>query len=218
RPAGRAGRAGGGAALRRERPKRYDNNLNAGVAVALFLFLAAAVAVGALMLLPGDRRIAGARSMVISIDGPAAAPKGPAQLAPPAPPAAPGLDESPVLPELSALVLRDPIAVMPGHSERVNDRLDRLHGAGVRLIGFGPSADEDSHTEAAASLRQAIGMAPFASADAQQRIESWLHDRDDVDMVVWIGPDADGKAPTAWMVRGPHTDAATLDRASSLIR
>jgi hypothetical protein len=182
---GRGGRAGG--PLRRERASRYDNNVNAGVAVALFLFLAVCVALAATMIVPGVRRAA---TRVSVAEAPAL----------PAPPDE--SSEAPVFSDVSALVLRDPIAVMPGHSEAVAARLQALSAAGATLLAFGPDGDRDEHTEAAASLRKALGMAPFSSADAQQEIETWLSVHRDIDLVVWVGADDSGTKPATWIVGG----------------
>jgi len=170
-----------GAPLRRERPSRFDNNINAGVAVALFLFLAVCVAIAAAMIVPGVRR---ATSRVSVVEAPRL----------PAPPTAPE-PPSHVLNDFSALVLREPIALT---EEDVTRQLQRLSAAGATLLGFGPGADE--HTDAVADLRKSLGMTPFQSPDARQQIESWLSRHRDVDLVVWVGADDTGARPATWIV------------------
>src|SRR5690606_17978063 len=99
RRAARPAHSAHGAPLRRRRPARYDNNINAGVAVALFLFLAVCVGVAAMMIVPSVRRATARVSMV-------EAPRLPEPPAPAAPP-----QPAYTFDDLSALVLREPGAL-----------------------------------------------------------------------------------------------------------
>jgi hypothetical protein len=167
--------------LRRQRPARYDNGVNAGVAVALFLFLAVCVGVAAMMVVPSVRRTTARASFV----------EAPRLPAPPAPatPAPPGYSFD----DLSALVLRDPGAL----NAEVSKQLERLSTAGATVLGFGPGAEE--HADTVAKLRASLGLTPFQSPDAQQQIESWLSEHRDINLVVWVGAGDDAK-PAPWIV------------------
>lgn len=169
----------------------YSNNPNLGVAGAIagfVIFLGVAGAVIASIYMASSN---------VRVSKPA--------LPSPQPVATPPID----LTGRTIAVLRERITYLPGIIDQVDDRLERLQGAGARLINLGPGGGAEADEELLAGLRSTIGLLPFQSEGARDAIRSWLKTNADVDMVVWIAPDrGTGTSPDVWVVSADHVASA----------
>jgi serine/threonine protein kinase len=218
----------------RRRPARDDFKAapNAGVAVALFIFLGgcvfltAVIVGGALFANRGGARltIGPSTPMPPGLEGSVvvALPTGPtvvhASSEAPVPPEPPAAD----LDGLAALILRDPIALVPPVSDAVQGQITLLKSTGIDLYGVddaGLTSEESAErTELAADLRLKLGLAPFQSAAAKDSLTEWLADHDRIDFVVWIGRDPErGEGASTWLVPAPGLDPEVLDLAAEVL-
>lgn len=108
----------------------------------------------------------------------------------------------------AVVVLRDPVAYQEPQRGAIDAALARLTGAGFALIGGAVDSASTLDDETVADLRNAIGVAPFETAQSEDAIRAWLAERTDVSMVLWIGRHEGGQA-TAWIVGRPGLDSRT---------
>ncbi len=186
--------AAGVRTARRTPPRpAHSNGPNAGMAMAVMVFLAVGV-FGGMSLLNYARRAKAAFD-------PAAL----ADVGSPIPPAAPSTPAESVDGE-RLLVLRDPISFAPGVRDSIEPALRRLAESGFELVGAFDDEDPEeaaAQTEAIASLRKALGLAPFRSEEARSALAAYLAAQADAPAVIWIGRGARDDAPDTWMVEAP---------------
>ena len=76
-----------------------------------------------------------------------------------------------------------------------------LLGAGVRLVGDMPDADDEA-IEIMAQLERARGQNPLDSGAAAGGVIDWIKQRDDVDIVLWVEPTAADDSCSQYIIVG----------------
>lgn len=118
----------------------------------------------------------------------------------------------------TGIILRDRVGFDTAAIAKVDSAIESLAKAGFEFTGEAyPSVlpaggDHQRHLNVAASLRAAIGVAPFGSQDARQSIQTWLEANTPDAVVIWITGDSGGD-PEVWAVAqgpGQHAGLSTL--------
>jgi serine/threonine protein kinase len=108
------------------------------------------------------------------------------------------------------VVLRDPIGFQDSSRQAIDQALTRLSEMGMGVVG-GLGAESDPQDDlTVAELRNAIGVAPFQTAESETAIRSWLDGHESAAAVVWIGRHEGGE-PTAWLVTSSCVGAKDTD-------
>ena len=214
----------------RRRDRKHVAGINGGVAAALFAFLAVSAGFVALVYAFATDRVS---TPTVVVDRSARTSRAAARLADAADefaarvrdldarargvsasasisistdaPAAPWLASSP-----RVLVIREPFTLDPAVAPIVNDQLAHLRAAGFELLGSTDRAPADPDEQArqdalVADLRAAVGVLPFLSTEAGDRIRQWLAAHDDLPLVLWIGR-GDGETPQSWIISRREID------------
>ncbi|MBN4052774.1 hypothetical protein JYU07_00680 [Roseiflexus sp. AH-315-K22] len=207
--------------------KNFSTNPNSGVAIGIAAVLGLA-AIGVAVLAMGSL-LAGSRSQSVAVvSGSGGSGEGVEGIARAG--AGFGLDAasasstsgdvSRLFSDRRVMVLRDTLWLSPSSTEQIDRRLIDLHNRGVDLVGSIPPGvqstrteeDVDAQTDLAAQLLFEIGVSPWKSQGAQDRIGDWLDEHDEIDAVVWIARDPkNDKRIAVWPIRSAKMDRGDFD-------
>ncbi len=109
--------------------------------------------------------------------------------------------------ERNVVVLRDPISFQEPHRGAVEKAIERLGALGVSVVGTLNETSDPSEGETIAELRNAIGVAPFQTAESEAPIRAWLEEHPETAAVVWVGRHEGGE-PIAWMLGSARLEAS----------
>jgi serine/threonine protein kinase/ElaB/YqjD/DUF883 family membrane-anchored ribosome-binding protein len=135
-------------------------------------------------------------------------------------------DMSRLLTGRRVIVLRDTLWLSSNSTDQIDNRLTDLHNRGVDLVGSVPPGVERTRTEdeanaqtdLAAQLLFEIGVAPWKSQAAQDRIDDWLDEHDDIDAVIWIARDPkNDKKIAVWPIASSKMDRSDFDAMVSVL-
>lgn len=119
------------------------------------------------------------------------------------------------------LILREPFTFAPDRSGRIEEATDMLRRAGYQLLGQGVEGADDPqllrrHDELVAAVRKELGLLPFRSTDARDRINAWLAETGAADLLLWWGR-GDGDTAEPWLVAADSAPARARDAARIVV-
>ena len=89
--------------------------------------------------------------------------------------------------------------------------MERLAALGLEIVGDRTAPADAGDDETIAELRNAIGVAPFQTAESEAAMRAWLGEHPEVAAVVWVGRQGGGGGEAiAWLVVADGADLETV--------
>jgi len=107
------------------------------------------------------------------------------------------------------VVLRDVVSLQVSSGPAVDLAVGRLAALGLDVVGDRTAPADAGDDETIAELRNAVGVAPFQTAESESALRAWLREHPEVAAVVWVGRHAGGE-PIAWLVAADAADTETV--------